>query len=79
MEPDQPPFEEPGHAHHIPSVIVGIADYKSGKDEEEIHGQVSVVDDLVCRSSGIGLEQMECDDQYGCHSSQSVQDFVSRL
>ena len=44
-----------------------------GENEEEIDGQVSVIDFLVQMTGGVGFEQMEADDRQGCYSAQSVQ------
>ena len=73
LQADQAPLEETADGHPPPTVVVGVADDEAGENEEEINGQVSVIDFLVQMTGGVGFEQMEADDRQGCHSAQSVQ------
>ena len=73
LQADQPALEEVADGHLFPPVVVGVADDEAGENEEEINGQVSVIDFLVQMTGGVGFEQMEADDRQGCHSAQSVQ------
>ena len=73
LQADQPALEEVADGHLFPPVVVGVADDEAGENEEEIDGQVSVIDFLVQMTGGVGFEQMEADDRQGCHSAQSVQ------
>lgn len=79
LQADQPALEEVADGHLFPPVVVGVADDEAGENEEEIDGQVSVIDFLVQMTGGVGFEQMEADDRQGCHSAQSVQYVVMRL
>ena len=80
MEADQTALEEVAQAHCLSqTVVIGIADDKTGEDEEEIHGKVTVVDGGDDRASG-GERQSFKDvveyHQQGGHSSQSVEEFI---
>lgn len=40
-------LEEVPNSHFIPAVVIGIANHKTRKEEKEVDGEVTVVDDLV--------------------------------
>lgn len=48
MKPCETAFEESPCGHLVPSVIIGIADDETGENEEEIHGQITMIDYLEC-------------------------------
>lgn len=79
MEPYQPSFEESSYRHPVPPVVVGISYYESGEDEEKVHGEISVIDNLLCRSRGICLKKMEKNHQHRCHPAQPVENLVAGL
>ncbi len=70
--------EFPG-AHALPAVIVGVTDDEAREHEEEVDGQIAVVEHRKARASRIGFAQMIAHDDECCHTAQSVQDFVTRL
>ena len=77
MEPDEPPADKVAAAHAaLPTVIVGISDDEAREQEEEIDGQVAMVEALVDGTCGKALEDVVADDQQGCYAPQSVQKFV---
>lgn len=75
----QPPLEKCGQVHPVPSVIVCVADDESGKHEEKVYGEITVVQYLICRTLGIGFQQMECYYKHRCDPPESIQNFVSRF
>ena len=79
VESHKASLEESPGGHPVPTVFICIADDKAGKHKEEVHCKVSVVNYLVSRTFRIGLEHVEEYHQYGCDSTQSVKDFVSRF
>ena len=53
MKPDKTTLEETAHCHFTPTIIVGITNYKTGKDKEKIDCQLSMIDNLfVVTTSG---------------------------
>ena len=62
--------------HCFPAVVVGVADDKAGQHEEEVDGQVAVVDDLVHMAGGVGFKDVEPHDDNGGHPAQSVKNVV---
>ena len=81
MQTDEATLQEVprGHLAAGQSVIVGIADDETREDEEEIHSQITVIDDLVGDAFRVGLEQVEAHHQDGCYATETVQNLVSRL
>ena len=73
--------------HLVPTVVVGIADYESRKDKEEVHCNVPVVqgtyDSVSCAVCHFGkrepLEDVVEKYQYGGYTAQPVKQFVVRL
>ena len=67
--------EFPGR-HRFPAVVVGVTDDEPGQHEEEVDGQVAVVDDLVHMAGGVCFKDMEPHDDNGGHPAQSVKNVV---
>jgi len=76
MQADQPALEEFARRHAGPAVVVRIADDEAGEQEEEVHGQVAVVDDLCEAADRVGLAQVERDDRERRDAAQAVEDRV---
>ena len=76
MQADEPPFEEIFERHAVPAVVVGIADDESRKGEEEIDGQVAVVEQLVEMARGVRFAEVEDHDQQRSDAAQAVQNIV---
>ncbi len=79
MEPCETPFEEAPGGHPVPAVVIGVPHDKAAQHEEEIHGQVAVIHDLISRTLGIGLEKVEDDHHEGGYATEPVQDLVTGL
>ena len=76
VQAHETPLEELPGREVPPAVVVGVSDDEAREDEEEVDGQVAVVDALVEVARGVGLEQVEADDHEGRHAAQSVEDRV---
>lgn len=80
MQADQPALEESaGTETFLPSVIVGVTYYESGKYIEEVHCQEAVVDSLGYRAGCKGFEYVVPYHDKCLHSAGSVQKKVMRL
>ena len=79
VQADETPFEELPDRHLRPTVVVGVADDETREDEEEIDGQVAVVDPLVEVAGRISLEQVKAHDRQRGHAAQSVENVVMRF
>ena len=80
MQADDAPLEEGAQRHAVPTVVVGIAYHEARKHEEEINGQIAVVDDLhQMVAARMGLEQVEDDYHQRGYATQAVQYLVVRL
>lgn len=82
LQTDQAPLAEVPQAHFAPAVIVGVADDKAGKHEEEVHAKIAVVDDLVGRNSRVAqasFKKVEQHDHDGRHSPEAVKNGVMGL
>ena len=77
MQADEPPLEEIFERHAVPAVVVGIADDEARKHEEEIDGQIAVVENLESLSPGVGLEEVEGHHDQRRHAAKSVEDLVA--
>ena len=80
MQADDTAFEESADTHPVPTVIIGITDYKARKHKEEVDGKIAVINDL-CEmvATRMCFKKMEGYDHNSCHSTQSIQDFIMRL
>ena len=79
MKSDKSSLEEVLERHLVPSVVISVANHESGQDEEKVHGQIAVVDNLKGGAFGISLKQMEHHDNHSRNSSQAVKNCVSLL
>ena len=70
--------EAPG-GHFVPSVVIGIAYYKSGQNKEKIHSQIPMVYNLCAEYGVVGLEAVEEQDHERGHAAKPVQYLVSGL
>ena len=76
MQAHETPLEERHGREVPPAVVVGVSDDEAREEEEEVDGQVAVIDALVEVARGESLEQVEADDHEGRHAAQSVEDCV---
>lgn len=88
MQPDNAAAEEVAHREAaLPTVVVGIADNETRQQEEEVDGQVAVVEvgeRAVAHTAhragkGVALEDMGDHDKQGGHAAQAVEQFIVRL
>ena len=79
VQADETPFEELPDRHLRPTVVVGVADDETREDEEEIDGQVAVVDPLVEVAGRISLEQVKAHDRQRSHAAQPVENVIMRF
>ena len=79
LQADETAFEKLADRHAPPAVVVGVTDDEAREDEEEVDGQIAVVEHLVGRAFGVGFQQMEGHHDHRRHAAQSVEDFVARL
>ena len=79
VQAHQPALEEAPRGHAVPPVVVRIADDEARQHEEEVYGQVSVVNHLVGRPGGIRLQQVEQHYDDGRDAAQSVQNLITWL
>ncbi len=77
VEAYEAPPEEPADGHApLPAVIVGVSDDEAREDEEEVDGQVAVVEHLVDGARGEALEDVVPYDQQRGYATQAVEQFV---
>ena len=90
MQTDQASLEEIPYPHapadsgsvprpSLPPVVVSVSDHEAGEDEEEVHGQIPVIELLVQRTGREALEHVIPYHHQGGHSAQPVQNGVVRL
>ena len=79
MQTDEPALEELRDGHLFPPVVIGVSDYESREYEEEIDGQIAVVDPLIQVAGRKGFEDMEPHAGQRRNSAQSVEYIVMRL
>ena len=79
MQTYESPFEKLPHTHTPPTVIIGVADDKARKYEEEIDGQITVIDTLVEVARGERFEEVKTYHRQGRHAAQAVEDLVMLL
>lgn len=82
MKPYQTPLEEVLHGKTLaPTVVIGITDNESGKDEEKIHSQVSVIESFNNATAGksISLEHVVPYNHQGGYATQSVKKVIMRF
>ena len=73
LQAHEAPQGEVAPRHAEPAVVVGIADDEAREDEEEVDGQVTVVDDLVEVARGVRFEQVESHYHDGRYAAQAVE------
>ena len=73
MQTDEPSRDELPHSHSFPPVVVGVADHEPRQDEEEIDGQIAVVDSLIDVTCRKGFEHVKPDDHQRRYAAQSVE------
>ena len=76
LQADETAFEKLADRHAPPAVVVGVTDDEAREDEEEVDGQIAVVDPLVEMARGVGFEEVEADDGQRGYAAQSVEDVV---
>ena len=81
-QPDQAAFEEAPQRHaglpglRVPAIVVRVGNHKAGEHEEEVHGQVAMIDDLPGMIAAIPcLTQVKDDDHHGRDAAQAVEYF----
>ena len=90
MQTDQAALEEIPYPHapadsgsvprpSLPAIIVSVSDHEAGEDEEEVHGQIPVIELLVQRTGRKALEHVVPYHHQGGHSAQPVQNGIVRL
>jgi len=82
LKAHQPPLAEVPQVHFFPAVVIGVSDDEAGQHEEEVHGQVAVVDDLVrmeLEVPGAAFKHVEQDHHDGGHPAEAVQSGVVRF
>ena len=87
VEADEAALEKLPHGHLSPSIVVGIADDKTREDEEEVYGDVGMIersDDATAHAiGGLGkgkaLEDVVEQDDDGSHTSQPIEQVVMRF
>ena len=55
MKANETTLEEGPCCHSVPTVVVGIADDKAGENEEEVNGQITVVQRMDGTKSEMGF------------------------
>ena len=73
MQTDEPSRDELPHSHSFPPVVVGVADHEPRQNEEEIDGQIAVVDSLIDVTCRKGFEHVKPDDHQRRYAAQSVE------
>ncbi len=77
LQTDEAALVEVPLAHLAPAIVVGVGDDEAGEQEEEVDGEVTVVDELgEAVVVGVGLEGVEDDDHEGGDTAQTVEDLV---
>jgi hypothetical protein len=80
LETDEAALVEVPLGHAVPAVVVGVGDDEAGEEEEEIDGEIAVVDDLLeAVVVGVGFEGVEDDDHDGGDTAEAVEDLVVGL
>ena len=76
VESDEAAAQETAYGQApFPPVVVGIADDKTGEDEEEIDGQIAMRKDVGLT----GIEDVEDKHHQRCHAAQAVKNLVMRF
>ena len=80
MQADDTAFEESAHGHPVPTVIISIADNKTGKHEEEIHCQITMIDNLSkMAATCMCFKKMEDNNHDSRHATKSVKNLIMRF
>ena len=79
MQTGQTAFEEAPSGHLVPAVIIRITDDKTREDEEEIHRQIAVIDDLRSEKRVVRLKTVKKNHQQRGHATQPVQYLIAGL
>ena len=79
MQANETALDETPCVHSIPTVIIRIPDDETREQEEEVNSQIPVIDGLIGGTVKIGLKQVVSHYQKGCHTTQSIKDFVARF
>ena len=73
MQTDEPSRDKLPYRHSFPPVVVGVADHEPRQNEEEIDGQIAVVDSLIDVTCRKGFEHVKPDDHQRRYAAQSVE------
>ena len=73
MQTDEPSRDKLPYRHSFPPVVIGVADHEPRQDEEEIDGQIAVVDSLIDVTCRKGFEHVKPDDHQRRYAAQSVE------
>jgi hypothetical protein len=79
MQSHQPAFKERTDGQLTPSVIIRIADNKARQQKEKVYGKIAVVDDLVQRTGGMSLENVENNYDNGSNATQTIEYRIMRF
>jgi len=63
--------------HQVCEKVVSIADDKAGEGEEEVNGQIAVVQRMGGTKAEMGLTQMIDQDEHRSHAAQSVEYLIT--
>ena len=72
MQPNEPTLGKCPNAHCIAAVVVGITDNETRQHEEEIDGQIAVINNLVEKAGGKSLAYMVANNNEGGNAAQPV-------
>ena len=79
MQTDEPSRDKLPYRHSFPPVVIGVADHEPRQNEEEIDGQIAVVDSLIDVTCRKGFEHVKPDDHQRRYAAQSVEYVVVRF
>ena len=82
MKAHQPPLAEVPQGHVSPAVVIGVSDDETGQHKEEVHGQVTVVDDLIrveLEVPGAAFKHVEQNHHDSGYPAETVQSGVVRF
>ena len=82
LKAHQPPLAEVPQGHVSPAIVIGVSDDEAGQHEEKVHGQITVVDDLVrmeLEVPGAAFKHVEQNYHDSGHPAEAVQSGVVRF
>lgn len=79
MKADEAALKEVGSGHAAPTVVVGIADYKTRKCEKAVNGKMAMVDGKLQGKPEMRFAKVVSHHDESRNATQSVKDLITWL